>query len=185
MLKKISLFLTVLILLCGCSSSKIKNENVVESEYFSDKFSVSIGEDYFNSFLSQVGDIGGEHKIKFSKFFKIVNVEENIKWKLKNLKLDIEEDETTLYGITIIESNGETVETAFKSKVDMTYNNDEEKLKFKPKEIRIKKLANFDITNFYTPVFEIKVANPLNKNFKFKMPDNSYETVSIDTDIVS
>lgn len=182
MKRQIKLFIILILILTGCSNSNTEKNNIIQESIYSDKFIISIGEDFFNSFLAQIGEISGEQRVKFSKMLKIIKIDKDIKWTIKEMTLDIEEDKTSMVGKILVEVDGEIIESTFKSKVSFEYNNEEEKLKIIPREMRIKKLANIDITSFYTPVFEVKVSNPFNKEVKFKMPDGTYKLISIKTE---
>ena len=182
MKRQIKLFIILILILTGCSNSNTEKNNVIQESIYSDKFIISIGEDFFNSFLAQIGEISGEQRVKFSKMLKIIKIDKDIKWTIKEMILDIEEDKTSMVGKILVEVDGEIIESTFKSKVSFEYNNEEEKLKIIPREMRIKKLANIDITSFYTPVFEVKVSNPFNKEVKLKMPDGTYKLISIKTE---
>lgn len=181
---KITILSILILFITACSNKNIKSNNgITEKSCYSDRFTISIGEEYFNLFLHQIGEINGEQRVKISKLFKLIKMDNNIKWKLREMRIDIEEEETTLTGEAVIEIDGETVISSFKSKVNLEYSNEEEKLKVIPKEMRIKKLGNIDIVNFYSPVFEIKAANPFNKDVRFKMPDGSNKTILINTEV--
>jgi hypothetical protein len=185
MKNRISFLIVLILILTGCSNGRVKNYNCVKEEnYYSDKFTISIGEDYFNLFLNKTGELSGEQKVKRTKLFKIIKIDNNLKWKIREMKLDIEEGETNFSGKVLIEIDGQIIDSSFKSKVNFEYSNEEEKLKIIPVEMRIKKLANIDIVNFYSPIFEVKVANPFNKDVKLKMPDGSYKSILINTEAV-
>lgn len=183
-MKKMFKMLFLFLIFTGCSSAQTKMPTNVEKSIYSDKFTISIGEEFFNSFLSQIGEIKGEQKIEIPKFLKLIKVEENIKWCLKNMTIDIEKEGAILSGTAIVEAEGEVIESTFKSKVKLEYDNVSEKIKFTPDELRLKKLANIDITNFYSPSFELKVSNPFNKEIKFKMADGTDKTINIQTNAI-
>ena len=109
-----------------------------------------------------------------------------VAWKLilKNITIDIEKEGAILSGTAVVEVEGEVIESTFKSKVKLEYDNVAEKIRFTPEEVRLKKLANIDITNFYSPTFELKISNPFNKEIKFKMADGTYKTINIQTNAI-
>ena len=183
-MKKMLKILILFLIFTGCSSAQTKTVINSEKNIYSDKFTISVGEEFFNSFLSQIGEIKGEQKIEIPKFLKIIKVEENIKWCLKNITIDIEKEGAILFGTALVEVEGEVIESTFKSKVKLEYDNIAEKIRFTPEEVRLKKLANIDITNFYAPTFELKISNPFNKEIKFKMADGTYKTINIQTNAI-
>ena len=177
--KKILILFIITILFAGCSNSK--PAEIAEIENSKDSFQVVIGEEFINKFLGKIGKIDGESRIKGKKFLNLIKIDENVKWSFYNLKMEINRDGAYLNGDADIELNGEKIDTKFRAKAEFEYDNKNEKLLITADEIRVKKLWNINLSVFYSPQFDLKISNPLNKKMKIKNSDGTIREIELET----
>ncbi len=175
-------FLTVLLclfLFTGCSNNRSVEKNSIQTNESS--FQVVIGEEFLNKFLGKIGKIEGKSNLKGKKIFKLVKIDEEVKWALYNMKIEIKREGAYLYGDADVDISGEKITTAFQTKAEFEYDNKNEKLLIKAEEIRIKKLWNINLSGFYSPEFDLKISNPLNQKIKIKNSDGSIKEIAVET----
>lgn len=176
--KKI-LILVITIIFIGCSNSKPAETVGIENS--KDSFQVIIGEEFINKFLGKIGKIDGESRIKGKKFLNLIKIDENVKWSFYNLKMEINRDGAYLNGDADIELNGEKIDTKFRAKAEFEYDNKNEKLLITADEIRVKKLWDINLSGFYSPKFDLKISNPLNKKMQIKNSDGTIREIELET----
>jgi len=179
MSKKFLTVLMCLFLLAGCSNNKSIEKSSIQPNESS--FQVVIGEEFINKFLGKIGKIEGKSNLKGKKLFKLIKIDEEVKWAFYNMKIEIKIDGAYLYGDADLDIGGEKITTEFQTKAEFEYDNKNEKLLIKAEEIRIKKLWDINLSGFYSPEFDLKISNPLNQKIKIKNSDGSIKEIKVET----
>lgn len=182
MKNKLYILFFLLFLFEGCNSIQKKDENLTRISN-TNNFKIIIGQEFINEYLQKLGSVSGEEKVSGKKFMNLVKFEENLKWKIYNIKVKVTENGTEINGDAHIIIGENNIDTSFKAKGEIKYDNEKELLIIEPKDMRLKQFSFVNISNFYGPNIEIKISNPFNKSIKIKTEDGTYKNIEIKTNI--